>query len=148
MKRTPTYQHPTTYEAIVAHQCARHERRLRQLELAEKAIRAVSVDLASSAKRGLLVEVGEYSLYLVDRNIRFGTKGRSKSALYISTGLFRETCDRFVEAFKGLGWIVEAINMERSFSQALLRRPKTEFRIVLDLSEAFAKTIELHEVKQ
>lgn len=147
MKRTPVYVHPTSFEAIVAHQCARHERRLRELKLAEKAIRAVSADLAMLAKRGLLVEVGEYSLYLVDRHVRFGTAGRSKSALYVSCGVFRERCDRFVESFLDLGWTVEAIKVGLGFSQALLRRPKTDYRIVLDLSEEFAKTLESREVK-
>lgn len=148
MKRAPVYQHPTSFEAIVAHQCARHERRLRELKLAEKAIRGVSADLAVLAKRGLLVAVGEYSLYLVDRHTRFGTTGRSKSALYVGCGAFRETSDRFVESFLNLGWIVEAIKIERSFTQALLRRPKTDYRIVLDLSEDLANTLKSSEVKQ
>jgi hypothetical protein len=148
MKRTAEYQHPTTYEAIVAHQCARHDRRLHELKRAEKAIRAVSADLATLAKRGLLVEVGEYSLYLVDHTVRFHTKGRSKSALFISTGVFRETANRFVEAFVGLGWVVQALDINRSLSQVLLHRPRTEFRIVLDLSEEFPKTLESREVQQ
>jgi len=148
MKRTALYQHPTSYEAIVAQECHRHERRLRELKRAETAIRAVSADLAAFAKRGLLVAVGEYSLYLIDHTVRFRTKGRSKSALYLNTGVFRETCDRFVKAFTGLGWVVQAINLEGNFSQALLHRPKTEFRIVLDLSKEFAKTLESREVKQ
>lgn len=148
MKRPLPYQHPTSYEAIVAHASHRHERRLRELKQAEKAIRAVSADLEALAKRGLLVEVGEYSLYLIDHTFRFGTKARSKSALFLNTGVFQEASDRFVEAFIGLGWVVQAIKVERCFSQALLHRPKTEFRIVLNLSEGFARTLEPREVEQ
>jgi hypothetical protein len=148
MKRSPTYQHPTSYEAIVAHQCARHERRLRELKLAEKAIRAVSADLDSLAKRDLRVEVGEYSLYLIDHKRHFRTTGRSKSALYLNTGVFRETSDRVVNAFIALGWVVESINAERSTSQALLRRPKTEARIVLDLSNELAIALQGREVTE
>lgn len=148
MKRTSTYEHPTSYESIVAYQCARHERRLRELKLAEKAIRAVSADLNALAKRDLRVEVGEYSLYLIDHRLRFRTTGRSKSALFISTQCLSRTSDRFVEAFIDLGWNVEAINVERVFSQALLRRPKTETRIVLDISEDLAKTLQSREVAQ
>lgn len=148
MKHATAYQHPTSYEAIVAHQHARHERRLRELKLAEKAIRAVSADLDSLAKRDLRVEVGEFSLYLVDHKLRFRTTGRSKAALYLGTGLFSRTGDRFVEAFIDLGWAVEAIDIERVRCQVLLRRPKTEIRIVLELSEEFAKTFQSREMEQ
>jgi hypothetical protein len=147
MKRVSTYEHPTSYEAIVAFECSRHERRLRELKRSEKAIRAIREDLYSLAKSGLKVDVGEFSLYLIDHKVRFGTNRRSKTALYINTGVFRETADRFVVAFMNLGWTIDAVN-GGSCGQVLLRRPKTEVRIVLDLSEKFATELQAREVTQ
>jgi hypothetical protein len=147
MKRMPAYEHPTSYEAIVANQCERHEHRLRELKRSEKAIRAVSPDLSSLAKLGLHVDIGDYSLYLIDHRRRFRTNGRSKSALYLATGYLNNTSDRFVEAFMSLGWIVEAINIDPVLGQVLLRRPRTETRIVLDVSEELAKSLGSQEVK-
>ena len=148
MKREPIYQHPTSYEAIVAHQCARHQHRLRELKLAEKAIRSVSADLGSLVKLGLRIEVGDYSLYLIDHKRRFGTNGRSKSALFLGTDALNKTSDRFVQAFIDIGWTVEAINIIPLFSQVLLRRPKTETRIVLNLSDELAKALQSREAVQ
>jgi hypothetical protein len=150
MKRSApsTCIHPTTYDEIVEVENDRHARRLRELKRAEKAIRAISDDLAKLAERRLFVDVAEYSMYLVDSNLRFKLSCRSKSALFLGTGLCVERGDRIANAFIDLGWQLQAVDVRLHYSQALLRRPKTQSRIVLDVTGEFAKSFQSCEVQK
>ena len=142
------YKHPTTYEEIVAYEHDRHTRRLMQLKQAEKAIRAVSDDLATLSAHHLVVSVGGHSMYLLDCKHYFETNGRSKSALFLDSGIFRQNGDRLVEGFISLGWLVEALNAERALPRVLLRRLKTQVRIILDVTDEFAKSLQSREVQK
>ena len=137
-------KHPTTYEEIVAFQHELHAHRLSQLKRAEKAIRAISAELASLAERGMLVGVGHASMYLLDCKHYFG---RSKSALFLDSGIFRTQGNRLVEGFISFGWIVEAAKVE-GLPLVLLRRPKTQTRIVLDVTDEFARALQAQETQQ
>lgn len=140
-------KHPTTYEEIVAFQHELHAHRLSQLKQAEKTIRAISAELASLAERGMLVGVGHASMYLLNCKHYFETDGRSKSALFLDSGIFRAQGNRLVEGFISFGWIVEAVKVER-LPQVLLRRPKTQTRIVLDVTDEFANTLRAQGVQK
>lgn len=140
-------KHPTTYEEIVAFQHKQHAHRLGQLKRAEKAIRAISAELASLAERGMLVGVGHASMCLLDCKHYFETDGRSKSALFLDSGIFRTQGNRLVEGFISFGWIVEAAKVE-GLPLVLLRRPKTQTRIVLDVTDEFAKALQAQEIQQ
>lgn len=141
------YKHPVTYDEIVAYEHDRHTRRLKQLKQAEKAIRAVSSDLATLAERHLIVSVGGHSMYLHDCKHYFEMNDRSRFALFMDAGIFRENGDRLVEGFLGLGWLVEAVNAERALPRVLLRRHKTQARIILDVTDEFAKSLKSGEVQ-
>ena len=141
-------QHPTTYEEVVAFQHELHANRLSQLKQAEKTIRAINVELTSLAERGMLVGVGHSSMYLLNCKHYFETDGgRSKFALFLDSGIFRTQGNRLVEGFVSFGWIVEAVKVE-GLPLVLLRRPKTQTRIALDVTDEFAKALRAQETQQ
>jgi hypothetical protein len=145
-RKQTSYEHPTTYEGFIAYEQDCHARRLAQLKRAEKAIRAVTPDLTLLAQRRLSVGVGRHSMYLVDCSYLFQTEGKPKSALFMDSGLFRANGDRLVDGFISLGWVVEAVGVNRY--QVLLRRPKSQTRIVFDVTDECAKSLRPREVQQ
>lgn len=149
MKRITTYKHPTSYNEIVAHANAVHARRLAQLKKAEKHIRAIERDLALVAEAGVHIAVGEHSMRLEDCRAPGECRytGRAKWALRIYAGIFNETADRAVRAFLALGWIVERIDIAPNRANLLLRRTKTQSRLLLDCSMELAQSLQPQEAE-
>ncbi|KVD73984.1 ACP synthase [Burkholderia sp. ABCPW 14] len=149
MKRHATYKHPTSYNEIVAHANAVHARRLAQLKKAEKHIRAIECDLTLVAEGGIYIALDEYSMRLEDCRSphEYGLNVRAKWALRIGTGIFSETADRAVRAFLALGWIVERIDATPHRAKLLLRRPKTQSRLLLDCTVELAQSLQPHEAE-
>ncbi|VBG23788.1 Uncharacterised protein [Burkholderia pseudomallei] len=147
MKRMATYKHPTSYNEIVAHANAIHARRLAQLKKAEKHIRAIERDLALVAETGVYIAVDGYSMYLEDCRApdEYRYSGRAKWALRVRAGIFNATADRAIRAFLALGWIVERIDIAPNCSNLLLRRPKTQSRLILDCSMGLAHSLRPQE---
>lgn len=143
MKRHYTYKHPTTYAEIVEFEHQRHKRRLLELKRAEKMIRAVAPELTTLSSLGLHFCVGEYSMHLVDCRRADDTHGRSKWALRINAGIFNSNGDRLTQGFLSLGWIMESV--DRKWRQAVLRRPKTQMRLMLDVTDEYAKSLQPKE---
>ncbi|MCV9914812.1 MULTISPECIES: ACP synthase [pseudomallei group] len=149
MKRMTTYKHPTSYNEIVAHANAIHARRLAQLKKAEKHIRAIERDLTLVAEAGVHVAVDGYSMYLEDCRApsEYHYSGRAKWALRLRAGIFSETADRAALAFLALGWNVERIDIAPSRTNLLLRRPKTQSRLILECSMELAQSLQPQEAE-
>ncbi|CAJ9628813.1 ACP synthase [Burkholderia pseudomallei] len=149
MKRITTYKHPTSYNEIVAHANAVHARRLAQLKKAEKHIRAIERDLTLVAEGGIYIAVDKYSMRLEDCRApgEYHYNGRAKWALRIHAGIFSETADRAVRAFLALGWIVERIDTTPHRASLLLRRTKTQSRLLLDCSMELAQSLQPQEAE-
>lgn len=144
MKRITSYKHPTSYNEIVAHANAVHARRLAQLKKAEKHIRAIERDLTLVAEAGIYIAVDGYSMYLEDCRApdEYHYRGRAKWALRVRAGIFSETADRAVRAFLALGWSVERIDTTSNRATLLLRRPKTQSRLLLDCTMKLAQSLQ------
>ncbi|TKC83858.1 ACP synthase [Trinickia terrae] len=147
MKRLRPYKHPTSYNEIVTYANEAHARRLAELKRAEKHIRAIERDLALLAEKGLFVAVGEFSMRLQDCRApdQYGPYGRAKWALRLDTGIFSETSDRAVRVLLALGWIAERIDPAQRHANLLLRRPKTQSRLLLDCSTELARGLQPQE---
>jgi hypothetical protein len=146
MKRSNTYKHPTTYEELVALEHERHARRLGELKRAEKLIRAVAPDLTSLAEHGVFFAVNEYSMRLLDCRSASGAFSRSKWALFIDSGIYTEYGDRLIRGFLSRGWIVDSVDIDRALPKVVLRRPKTQVRVMFDATADVVKSLQPAEV--
>lgn len=111
------------------------------------AIRAIERDLALVAETGVYIAVDGYSMYLEDCRApdEYRYSGRAKWALRVRAGIFNATADRAIRAFLALGWIVERIDIAPNCSNLLLRRPKTQSRLILDCSMELAHSLRPQE---
>ncbi|QIX18361.1 ACP synthase [Burkholderia multivorans] len=149
MKRVTSYMPPTTYVDIVAAANRQHEQRIAQLKRAAKHIVAIEGDLTRLAESRIYVDFDRFSMYLVDCRKADDYESRSQWALRIlpSPSLsFGNGADRVVDGFLSLGWIVDRVDLDRSFTKVILRRPKTQIRLVLDCSLAHATSLQSSEV--
>ncbi|MDR6500336.1 hypothetical protein J2785_003492 [Burkholderia ambifaria] len=149
MKRVTPYVPPTTYAAIVADTIRRHEQRITELQRAAKHIIAVERDLTKLAESKIFVDTDRYSMYLVDYRKAGSNEGRRQWALRILPSYsIGNAADRVVDGFLSLGWIVERVDPDGSFTKVILRRPKTLIRLALDCSLAFANNLQSQEAVQ
>lgn len=144
MRKSP-FKKPSTYAEIVAFANDAHARRLAELKRAEKHIRAIQGDLTLLDEQGIYFDAGEYSMRLEDCRPASQWNARAQYALRIGTGI-SNMGDRTIGGFMALGWIVERIRSDRMFANVVLRRPKTQLRVLLDGSEALVNSLQPQEV--
>lgn len=70
---------------------------------------------------------------------------RAQYGLRIGTGI-SNLGDRTIRGFMALGWIVDCIRSDRPYANVVLRRPKTQLRVLLDGSKAFVNSLQTQEV--
>lgn len=147
MKRATTYMPPTTYSEIVAAANRQHERRIAELKRAAKRIIAVERDLTKLAESTIYVDIDRYSMHLVDCRKIGDNAGRAQWGLRILPSVsLGNVPDRLVAGFLSLGWRVERVDLDGHYTKVVLRRPKTQLRLRLDCSLAYASSLELQEV--
>lgn len=147
MKRLTSYMPPTTYVEIVAAADRQHKQRIAELKQAAKHIVAVESDLTKLAESQIYVDIDRYSMRLVDCRKAGDCESRSQWALRILPSIsIGSGADRIVDGFLSLGWIVERIDLDGSFTKVILRRPKTQIRLALDCSLAHATSLQSPEV--
>lgn len=143
MKRPETYQQPATYEEIVQCAASVHNRRLKELESAEKHIREIQDDLASLAKAGMSYGVGAGSMFLVDvsHELSGSSDAPQKRALHIDGGRIDECKDRLAKGFIALGWRVAHTSAQISSAILILQKPKTQARLHLYVSRRYVESL-------
>jgi hypothetical protein len=133
------YKHPTTYDAIVKEHQLAHARRLAQLKAASKLIIAIEPDLAALAAQRIYYGYDRYTMCIVPWLPATGHI--DKKALHLGFSIMSDGGDRAVAALIARGWVVEDTKLDGKLSKALLRKPKTRVRVVVECSDAVAKTL-------
>ncbi len=145
MKRTPTaWQPPATYAAFVAEELSRHESTLKRLEQARKLIIAIEPDLARLREMGITAGIEPRYGLIVDCREDI-TAGRAVNAIRLDTGIFRDTMDRNVRALIQLGYMFERAWRHGHPAGVVLRRPKTQIRLVVSCTPECLATLEAKE---
>lgn len=127
-----------TYAGIVEATKQAHARRLAELKSAERLIRAVEPDLAALRAQKVPYGIDNYSMCLRDVGDLFG---RRQFALRILGGIFSESRDRLAQALLDRGYVVQKVTVNTSSSTLVLRREKTQVRVVVDATAAFGNSL-------
>ncbi|KWC82743.1 hypothetical protein WL58_17890 [Burkholderia cepacia] len=137
---TPTsFKAPTTYRDFVEDVEHAYRRRLAELKRAEKLIRAIENDLRTlSEQHRLYVDHSDYTMHLVNC-AEIGA--RSQWGLRLRFGLFSSSSDRAVRALISLGWTFERTRTPNEVANVVLRKPKSQVRVVLDGSAALVDSL-------
>lgn len=132
MKRNTStrYLPPSSYAGIVEAARAHHERRLAELKLAASLIHSIEPDLARLVRSDIYYNVLDHSMRREDCRAN-RMSGRAVYALSIDTGIFLESGDRLIRGFLDLGYQVERVQLDKYFPQAILRKPKTQIRVMV-----------------
>ncbi|MDE1007541.1 MAG: ACP synthase [Paraburkholderia fungorum] len=141
-KRTASeFKHPSTFTEIVAFANERHAERMSRLKAAETLIRAVEPDLRFLLDTGRPFVVDSDSFERAEWHHGVEPGAPKKRALRIAGSVFEGSNDRVLAGFIERGWLVECVHAEKYLSKALLRRPKTKTRVILNCSLAFASQL-------
>ncbi|RQR81466.1 MULTISPECIES: ACP synthase [unclassified Burkholderia] len=145
MKRPDPFKPATTYAEFVAHAEYVHQRRLSDLKKAEKQIRAIESDLRTLYERHKLsINYNDHSMVLIDCATDYGM--RAQWGLRIGAGISGEYSDRVVRAFLEMGWVFERARRECGYAAIVMRKPKTQLRILLDGSRGLIESLKTPEV--
>ncbi|CAM2154376.1 putative Holo-(acyl-carrier-protein) synthase [Paraburkholderia tropica] len=142
MKRTPSlgWQPPVTYTEIIAQEQRDLAARLKPLAQARKVIISLEPDLMRLRdKKVHFVVDGRFGLIADCRDDV--TIGRAVNALRLDTGITDANGDHAVRTLIELGYVLERSHGNTRWPSALLRRPKTQIRLLVRCTPACLATL-------
>jgi hypothetical protein len=138
MRRAQTlgWQSPATYAEIVMQERRDLEARLKRLAQARKLIVAAEPDLKRLRDNKIHFSIdGRFGL-IEDCRADVCT-GRAINALRVDTGISDAGGDRAVRALLDLGYVLERRHGDARWPSAVLRRPKTQIRLIVRCTPVF-----------
>lgn len=134
------WQPPVTYTEIIAQEQRDLAARLKRLAQARKVIVSLEPDfLRRRDKKVHFVVDGRFGLIEDCRDDM--TIGRAVNALRLDTGITDAIDDHAVRALIELGYVLERRHGNARWPSALLRRPKTQIRLLVRCTPACLATL-------
>ncbi|MEX3915997.1 hypothetical protein AB4Y43_07090 [Paraburkholderia sp. BR10872] len=146
MKRATTYrwEPPISFKEVLEREHERYQSRVKRIMGARKLIEALEPDLVRLRARSAHYDIeGNSGLVLDCREDR--ATGRAVNALFLDTGIFYGSGDRLIETLIEIGYHLERTTNLVHPRGAILRRPKTQLRVVARCTEGYAAHLEARE---